>query len=459
MKNIRSGICMILLLVAFVAFGQNPVIPDVGMSDPHIRVYDDTIYLYCGHDSHPNDSIWIMKEWRVFSTTDLHNWKLEGNISPRDNYMDDKSTDCWAGDGATRNGKYYFYFSDRKRGIGVMGSDNPGGPFRDALGKPLVSPLHDPTILVDDDPGQTPYIIYGDKSDSYYIARLNENMISLAEPPKAVEIRGDEWEKAPMWMDKNYLFKHNDTYYLSWGRDYATSKSVYGPYTCVGAVGQGHHLNEFAHGSFFWWRGQFYHIWCYYIREGYKYRETVISYCHFDDDGGLVTDTDFLDTHFRTGVCQYEASWPLIEAEWYSEISPGIEKKGNRKDGFVLSGIKDGAWLKFDNVNFGGQDWIFRAGASLGGGEGWLELRSDSLSGPLLGRIDLQSSGDGGEFLSGSSEILKLMEKQDLIILFRGDQNAELKMDWFKFIPDPGLVGCIPAPFLPIQVYGRGRTV
>jgi len=248
------------LLMSVYAYCQNPLVKDVGMSDPHIRVYNDTLYLYCGHDSDPDDPTWVMKEWRVF-----------------------ESTDCWAGDAATRNGQYYFYFSDRKRGIGVMKSDSPAGPFKDALGEALVSPLHDPTILIDDDPDQTPYIIYGDKSDSYYLARLNEDMISLAESPRPVVIEGEEWEKAPEWMDKNYLFKYRGTYYLSWGRDYATSTNIYGPYTCRGSLGQGHHLDEFAHGSFFWWKGQFYHSWCYYIRDGYKYREPGERLCAFRD--------------------------------------------------------------------------------------------------------------------------------------------------------------------------------
>jgi len=136
--------------------------------------------------------------------------------------MDDNSSDCWAGDAATRNGKYYFYFSDRKRGIGVMTSDSTSGKYTDALGKPLVSSMHDPTILIDDDKNKTPYLVYGDKEGGgFHIARLNEDMISVTESPKPIIINGKEWENAPHWMDKNYIFKQNGKYYLSWGRDYA----------------------------------------------------------------------------------------------------------------------------------------------------------------------------------------------------------------------------------------------
>lgn len=136
---------LVCLLVGFAGIAQNPHIKDIGMSDPHIRVFNDTIYLFCRHDSGTEDKVWTMKDWRVFSTTDLVNWTLRDTISPKDNYMDDNTTDCWASDAASRSGKYFFYFSDRKRGIGVMTSDVPYGPFTDPLGKALIEPKHDST--------------------------------------------------------------------------------------------------------------------------------------------------------------------------------------------------------------------------------------------------------------------------------------------------------------------------
>lgn len=184
------------------------------------------------------------------------------------------------------------------------------------------------------------------------VLELNDDMISLTEDPKPITIIGEQWENAPNWMDKNYIFKYRDTYYLSWGRDYASSGNIYGPYTCAGTVGHGHHLNEYAHGSFFWWKGQFYHIWCYYINLKYKFRESIISYCHIDEDGKLVTDTRFLDKHFSYGVERSHASRPKIEAEWYTSVSPGIEKRSAGKENFVLSNIKDGDSIAFANVTF-----------------------------------------------------------------------------------------------------------
>lgn len=424
---------LIIILISNVGFSQNPITNTLGVSDPHIRVFNDTIYLFSGHDSSPDDKLWDMKDWRVFSTNNLLDWKLVQTISPKENYMDNDSQDCWASDAATRNGKYYFYFSDKKRGIGVMTANNPEGPYIDPLGKPLVAPMHDPTIFIDNDKLKTPYIVYGDKTDAYYIAKLNEDMISVSETPKPITIIGEAWEKAPKWMDKNYLFKHKDTYYLSWGRDYATSKNIYGPYDCVGSVGKGHHLDEFAHGSFFWWKGQFYHVWCYYIKNGYKFRETIISYCHIDDNGEIVTDTNFLDQHFSNGVGQYQASWDRIEAEWYYEISPKIRKKGTRDDGFVLTGIKDGSWVKYACVSFDNNPQKFEASLHNINGKGCVEIREGSPAGIKIGEITLQKDNKSFKEQYVSISIPKLTGKKDLYLVFTGNKKFTVEMDYFRF--------------------------
>jgi arabinoxylan arabinofuranohydrolase len=432
MKQIFALIPMFfVILMTPSGYSQNPLIKNAGMSDPHARVFNDTLFLYTGHDDTPADKKWIMKDWKIYSTTNLMNWTLQGVVSPKENYMDDDSTDCWASDAATRNGKYYFYFSDKTRGIGVMTSDNPAGPFKDALGKALVKPMHDPTLLIDDDQNQTPYLIYGQKRDSYHIAKLNNDMISVAEIPKPIIITGEAWENTPAWQDKNYLFKHDGLYYLSWGQGYATSKNVYGPYQSVGHVGEGYGLGPYAHGSFFWWKGQFYHVWCYYIRKGFKYRETIISYCHFEDGGKIHTDTEFLDKHFADGVGRYDAAWPEIQAEWYYEISKGIKKQGNRADGFVLSGIKNGSWVNFPHVSFNKCPRKFSARALARGGNGTIEIRVDGISGPLLGVCSIQESGNA--YQTATADLSEVIGQKNVFLVFRGDKGSTFNLDWIKF--------------------------
>lgn len=430
----KSNLLIVGILSAQFLFGGNPLIKGIGMSDPHIRVFNDTIYLFSGHDDSPNDKLWVMKDWRVYSSTDLVNWNLKTTISPKENYMDDNSIDCWAGDAATRNGQYYFYFSDQKRSVGVMTSYSPAGPYLDALGKPLVAPMHDPTLFTDDDTGKTPYLVYGDKAGGgYHIARLNEDMISLAEQPRPITIKGKQWEDSPKWMDKNYLFKYKDTYYLSWGRDYAISKNLYGPYECVGSVGKGHHLDEFAHGSFFWWKGQFYHIWTYYLRPGFKYRECIISYCHFDNAGHIVTDTGFLDQHFAVGMGQYDASWPEIQAEWYYEKSDGIKKQDCAEGGFELTNIENGSWIRFANMDFSSEPEKFSARVSNIGGHGIIEIRLDSLSGPVLGVVSVRKTNKMVNYLDVSCKIKKVSGRRDVYLRFTGNEKNSFNLNYFHF--------------------------
>lgn len=429
----KKYIVLILMFCCQLSFTQNPITQAKGVSDPHVRVFNDTIYLYSGHDHNPQDQTWDMRDWRVFSTTNLLDWKLEKYISPRNNYMNNQSQDCWASDASSRNDKYYFYFSDRKRGIGVMSANHPSGDFKDALGFPLVAPMHDPTIFIDDNANETPYIIYGDKSDAYYIAELNDDMISLKEKPKPILINGESWEKAPLWMDKNYLFKHKNTYYLSWGRDYATSKNIYGPYKTKGSFGNGHHLNEFAHGSFFWWKGQFYHIWCYYIKEGFKFRETIITYCHIADNGEIITDTAFLDHHFKDGVGQYKASWDKIEAEWYYEKSPKVLKEGTRKKGFYLSNIKNGDWVKYANVNFDGDESMLEMKFTNIQGSGVVEIRKDNLFGEILATVLFNKNNKQHTLETMISNLKKTEGVNDIYITFKGESDLNVKLDYFKF--------------------------
>lgn len=425
--------CILFILSAGAINSQNSISKYLGVSDPHIRVFNDTVYLYSGHDAHPDDKLWVMKDWQIFSSTDLFNWDLKGIISPKDNYMGANSIDCWAGDAATRNGNYYFYFSDQKRGVGVMTSKSPTGPFKDALGKPLVAPLHDPTVFIDDDLAKTPYIVYGDKSDSYYVARLNEDMISTHETPKPIKIIGKSWDNAPKWMDKNYLFKYKDTYYLSWGAEYATSKNIYGPYQSAGSFGNGHNLNELAHGSFFWWKNQFYHVWCYYIRPGFKYRALNLTYCHIDDAGEIVSDTNFLDLHANYGVGHFESSWPKIEAEWFSDLNGSVNKGGTRKDGFYLRNIKNNNWVKFARVDFDGQQNLFEAAISNFKGKGTIEIRTQSPTGKMIGSLSLCEKTNNSNNQLLFTKIKKISGTNDLYLCFKGDKAFDLTLDYFIF--------------------------
>ncbi|MEZ4907512.1 MAG: hypothetical protein R2771_07695 [Saprospiraceae bacterium] len=55
---------------------NNPVITDVFTADPAAMVYNDTLFLYTGHDEAKlEDGFYKMNEWLVFSTVNMIDWQ------------------------------------------------------------------------------------------------------------------------------------------------------------------------------------------------------------------------------------------------------------------------------------------------------------------------------------------------------------------------------------------------
>jgi arabinoxylan arabinofuranohydrolase len=252
----------------------NPILPGLGVCDPHVRLFGDKAYLYATHDKAKDSTEFVMEDWWIWSSSDLVNWKHECTLRPEQTYIGAGFRSCWATDAAEKNGKYYWYLSEGSARTGVVVADTPTGPWRDPLGRALIGDgviptgAYDPGVFIDDD--GTPYIVLG--VWDYYIARLNDDMISLAEPPRKIAIVNPEGPYGPgKTDDKPYLHKRGGVYYLSWGCFYAMADSVYGPYDCRGSIVvealvpathryKDHGITYDRHGSFFEWRGQWYFI-------------------------------------------------------------------------------------------------------------------------------------------------------------------------------------------------------
>ncbi len=150
----------------------NPIITHHYTADPAALVQGDTLWLYAGHDFAGGQRGYKMKDWLVFSTTDMKNWTEYPVPMKITDFSWAKSGDAFAADMVKRDGKYYWYISTNWSGIGVAVSDRPEGPFKDALGKPLLTnddcfaSTHswaciDPAVFIDDD-GQA-WIFWGNR--------------------------------------------------------------------------------------------------------------------------------------------------------------------------------------------------------------------------------------------------------------------------------------------------------
>ena len=103
------------------------IIKNQGICDPHMHIYNGRVYMFATHDRSPGNDIYRMDDWKVFSTDDLVNWKLEYTLRPEETFLG-QCDECYATDSAERNGKYYFYFSHQQKCTGVAVADKPEGP-------------------------------------------------------------------------------------------------------------------------------------------------------------------------------------------------------------------------------------------------------------------------------------------------------------------------------------------
>jgi hypothetical protein len=447
MKKIAT-LLILYLLLPLVARAENPIIPNHGVNDPHIRIFDGKAWLSATHDKSIDNERFIMEDWWIWSSEDLVNWKLECTIKPEETYVGKPFQGCWATDIAERNGKYYWYFSERNHQTGVMVADSPAGPWTDPLGRPLLpsslTPTHeyDPGIF-EDESGDF-YIVFG--VWDFYIAKLNEDMISLAEDPRKITIsnpRGpynqDGENPARPTDDKPFLHSYQGKYYLSWGCFYAMADNVYGPYEYAGSVIEKesfapgydaptwpHGFKQGRHGSFFQWHNQWYFAYCDISQTGNRYfRDTFISYVHYRENGEMA-----LIQVNGTGVGAYDANEGPIEAENYFKAS-GIVKKEGGPGGFKVCSISGGDYLVFNNISGLKNKSILQIHASFTG-EASIEVRQDTPDGRLLANytpgVELTIGPDLYRFDFPQGEDL-----QNVCFVFRGKGDNLLQFDAFSF--------------------------
>jgi len=222
----------------------NPIIRDKHTADPAALVENDTLWLFAGHDAAGNQSGYVMKDWLLYSTTDMKHWTEYPSPLRVDDFKWADSHQAYAGHVAKgKDGRYYWYVSTNWCGIGVAVSDKITGPYKDALGKPLLTNKDcfaskhswaciDPAILIDDD--GTPYIIWGNK-ECYY-AKLKDNMTEIDGEIHRIDV--------PNFTEAPWMHKYNGKYYLTYASEwpekiaYAVADHIGGPYTPMGIISE-----------------------------------------------------------------------------------------------------------------------------------------------------------------------------------------------------------------------------
>lgn len=272
--------CTVLLVgIVNVAFAQdstliakgNPIFTQVYTADPAAFVYGDSVYLYTGHDVAPKDkNYYEMKDWLCFSSADLVHWKTHASPLKVNDFSWAKA-DAWASQVIARDGKFYWYVAVEHgsipgKAIGVAVADKPQGPFKDALGKALITNNMttdkkiswddiDPTVLIDDD-GQA-YLFWGNQQ--CYYAKLKRNMIELDGPIQKISL--------PNYTEAPWIHKNKSWYYLSYATGfpekiaYAMSKNINGPWVYKGILNEIAGNSNTNHQSIIKFKGKWYFIY------------------------------------------------------------------------------------------------------------------------------------------------------------------------------------------------------
>jgi hypothetical protein len=256
------------------ATARNPAIPG-WYADPEIRIFGGRYWIYPttssdGSGPAPAElftpaqmaqrrtpGIWapFLRQTFLdaFSSPDLVTWTRHPRI------LDVKHVAwaayaLWAPSAIEHRGRYYLFFgaNDLKHdgetgGIGVAVSERPDGPFRDAIGAPLIGRIVHGAQPIDqmafrDDDGRI-YLYYGGWKHCN-VVELGADLRTLH--PITDPARFRPITPSPGYVEGPFMLKRRGTYYLMWsegewtGPDYkvayATGPSPIGPFAARGTI-------------------------------------------------------------------------------------------------------------------------------------------------------------------------------------------------------------------------------
>ena len=238
----------------------NPIFPG-WYADPEGAVLDGKYWVFPTYSAPYDEQL----HFDAFSSTDLVNWTKHENVITKADIPWLRRA-LWAPAIIEANNKFYLFFGGNDvhegevGGIGVAVSDRPEGPYKDALGKPLINEIVNGAQPIDqfvfrDDDGQY-YMYYGGWGHCN-IVRLADDLKSIVPFPDGATYKDVTPER---YVEGPFMLKRGGKYYFMWSEggwggpdycvSYAISDSPFGPFQRIGkileqdpevATGAGHH--------------------------------------------------------------------------------------------------------------------------------------------------------------------------------------------------------------------------
>lgn len=458
MLNLKhTGILLsVLMSLNFISKAQNPIIQTKFTADPAPLVYNDTVFLYTGHDE--DDAFGFkMRNWLLYTSTDMVNWTDHGIVASLNDFKwAPHDNGAWAPQCVSRNGKFYLYCPvPNGQGIGVLVSESPYGPFKDPIGKPLIKHSKediDPTVLIDDD-GQA-YLYWG--NPNLYYVKLNEDMISFSgEVIKDTSMAKVKGQNDPFhYQEGPWAYKFNNHYYMFYastccpeGIGYAMSDRPTGAWRYKGMVMDGSVKSNGNHPGVIDYKGNTYLFGFNYdllkqtMSKHYERRSVCVAKLKFNADGSIPklpfwsevdvepigTINPFRKVEAET-IAYSKGVQTAVATEWERNVSWDRGKMIETRR-FVCS-INNGDFTKVRNVDFAdGAASVSVSIASLNGGS--VEIHVDSIDGPILATLNIESHGQGDLWKTLTEPISKISGIHDVFFVFKGN-NTLFNFDWWR---------------------------
>ncbi|MFF0824621.1 family 43 glycosylhydrolase [Micromonospora haikouensis] len=449
-------------MFAAPARADNPIVQTIYTADPAPIVHNGRVYLYTGHDE-DGSTYFTMKDWRVFSSADMVNWTDHGSPMSLATFSWAES-DAWAGHVVARNNKFYWYVPVKQRGggmvIGVGVADSPTGPFRDAIGRPLVGNGEiDPNVMIDDD-GQA-YLYWG--NPNLWYVKLNQDMISYSGSPTKIPLttagfgtRTGNASRPTLYEEGPWVYKRNGLYYNVFAAEccsefiaYSTAPGPTGPWTYRGTVmpRQGGSFTnhpgivDFNGGSYF-----FYHNGALPGGGGFT-RSVAVEKFSYNSDGTIPTMN-----MTTTGAPQVGTLNPYVRQEAETIAwSVGVETEPASEGGMNASFLSNGDYIKVKGVAFGAGASSFSARVASAGSGGTIEVRLGSPTGTRVGACTVPVTGGWQTWQTVSCPVTGATGTQDLYLRFVGGSGNLFNLNWWQFGTgsNPTPTPTTPAPTTP----------
>ena len=442
----------------------NPIFRDKHTADPAVLVENDTLWLFAGHDAAGNQTNYVMKDWLLYSTTDMKHWKEYPSPLRIDDFKWAESKQAYAGQVAKgKDGRYYWYVSTNWCGIGVAVSDKITGPYKDALGKPLLTNKDcfaskhswaciDPTILIDSLPPSPSdrggavktqaYIVWGNR-ECYY-AKLKDNMVEIDGEIHQIDV--------PNFTEGPWIHKYQGKYYLTYASEwpekiaYAVADHIGGPYKFMSVISEIAGNSNTTHPSIVKYKGQ----WLFFshnggLPNGGSYSRSIIAEpLYYNSDGSIknippTTNGIPLLSSPQQGEAEKEAYLMV----YHKDQDHGLHMATSH-DGYTWTALRDDKPI-IDGDSIAMQHGI-RDPHIFRGADGafYLSMTDLHVFGQRDGKRTTEWERDGKLYGWGNNRGLVLMKSFDLIHWTRTNID-------FSKLPDQedmkwSEVGCVWAP-------------